>query len=292
MKPMLAGSIKDLKDIKYPVLCTPKIDGIRCLTFHDGAKSRKLKPIPNSYIQSKLTNLNIPGLDGELIVPGAENFGVTSSAVMRESGKPNFVYRVFDVHNVDRTYGYVKRLEILAARIDNLSEDELNWVSPLLPIAIFDMVALLKYEKKCLEAGYEGIMIRSEHGPYKEGRSTVREGYLLKLKRFEDSEAKVIGFKEWLENTNKLEYDALGHAKRSSAKVGKIPKGSLGALLVSWKGFEVEIGTGYTDSQRDQLWAQRDSLVGRIVKFKYQPVGAKDKPRFPVFLGFRDKRDM
>jgi DNA ligase-1 len=57
-------------------------------------------------------------------------------------------------------------------------------------------------------------------------------------------------------------------------------------------GVEFDIGTGFTESQRQLLWAQGDNLMGKIVKYKSQPTGVKDKPRFPVFLGFRDKVDM
>ena len=57
-------------------------------------------------------------------------------------------------------------------------------------------------------------------------------------------------------------------------------------------GVEFEIGTGYTAKQRAEFWTSQP--VGKIVKYKFQPAGAKDegKPRFPVFLGFRDKADM
>jgi DNA ligase-1 len=36
----------------------------------------------------------------------------------------------------------------------------------------------------------------------------------------------------------------------------------------------------------------RKKLLGKIVKYKYQEIGVLEKPRFPVFLGFRDKEDM
>ena len=51
---------------------------------------------------------------------------------------------------------------------------------------------LIDYEQGAVEDGYEGVMLRDPSAPYKYGRSTVRKGYLLKLKRFEDSEAEVI----------------------------------------------------------------------------------------------------
>jgi DNA ligase-1 len=55
---------------------------------------------------------------------------------------------------------------------------------------------------------------------------------------------------------------------------------------------EFEIGTGFTAAHRQEFWEQTTSVVGRIVKYKHFPHGAKDKPRHPVFLGFRDPIDM
>lgn len=292
-KPMLAGSIRDLRLLKYPVLATPKLDGVRCLTTQDGPVSRKLKPIPNKYVREQVSQLGV-GFDGELIIPGATDFGLTTSAFMRESGKPEgFEYHVFDVH--DLSLGYLDRLAAMSKRLDFLIRESPNlgdWVQALIPKNIHNLEELLKYEEQCLADGYEGIMVRSINGPYKQGRSTEREGYLLKLKRFEDSEGKVIGFKEWQSNTNTLERDALGHAKRSSHKEGKVPKGSLGALTVEWNGLELDVGTGFTNEQRDNLWAKRDEVMGKIIKFKYQAAGMQEVPRFPVFLGFRHEDDM
>ncbi len=56
--------------------------------------------------------------------------------------------------------------------------------------------------------------------------------------------------------------------------------------------FDVANGTGMTQLLRKQLWADRESLVGRIMKVKYFPTGGKDRPRHPLWLGWRDKRDM
>ena len=55
---------------------------------------------------------------------------------------------------------------------------------------------------KNLDDGYEGLMLRAPDGPYKFGRSTVKENTLLKVKNFLDDEAEVIGFKEQTTNTN------------------------------------------------------------------------------------------
>jgi DNA ligase-1 len=60
-------------------------------------------------------------------------------------------------------------------------------------------------------------------------------------------------------------------------------------LLQAWVGKlpTFKIGTGFDDATRHLLWAQRDELFGRIVKFKSMLHGTLDAPRHPVFLGFR-----
>ena len=55
---------------------------------------------------------------------------------------------------------------------------------------------------------------------------------------------------------------------------------------------EFSIGTGFTAADRTWMWNNRDQLLGKFVKFKHFPIGAKDKPRHPVFLGFRDPDDL
>ena len=282
MKPMLAGKLESIEQVRFPVYATPKLDGIRCLIVNGVAVSRKLKPIPNHYIREKLAGLP-EGLDGELIVPGG-TFQDTTSAVMSHDGKPDFEYVVFDVV-LDADY---------QARLFDLGLHDLpSFCTRLFPVQINTPMDLFVFEEQALAAGYEGVMLRSGDGPYKHGRSTVREGYLLKLKRFEDAEAAVVGFEEKLRNDNEQERDALGHAKRSHAKAGKVPVGTLGALHVRRPdGVEFSIGSGFTDEFRARCWAERDSLIGRLAKYRHQPHGALDAPRFPVFLGFRSPEDL
>src|SRR5690606_27777905 len=113
------------------------------------------------------------------------------------------------------------------------------------------------------------------------GRSTAREGHLLKLKRFTDGEAVVIGFEELMHNANEATKDELGYTKRSTHADGKVPMGTLGALKVRdlTTGIEFSIGTGYTAAQRRKLWDARDTLVGKVVKYKHFEGGVKDAPR-------------
>lgn len=150
---------------------------------------------------------------------------------------------------------------------------------------------LESYEECCTKHGYEGVMLRAPEGPYKQGRSTAKEGYLLKLKRFEDAEATIVGFEERMHNANEATKDERGYTKRSSHQENKVGTGTLGALIVrgvtAFEGIEFNIGTGFDDEQRQDFWANREAMLGETVKFKFFEVGVKDAPRHPVFLGFR-----
>lgn len=291
-KPMLAGTVKDMKTIQYPVLVTPKLDGIRCLKIDGKAVSRNFKPIPNKFVRSWIEKYFPDGVDGELIVKG-ESFQATTSAVMRESGEPKVVYFIFD-RVIDGEIGeaYFSR----CAGIARLLEKDIpkNLFVTVLPRTVTNEEDLLEYEQRCLAEGYEGVMLRTPDSPYKCGRGTVREGYLLKLKRFADDEAIIVGFEERMHNANVAKKDAFGRTERSSHKANMVATGVLGAFRVKSKKFknEFSIGTGMDDAQRDEFWKKRKQLMSKLLKFKYQPTGIKDVPRFPVFLGLRHENDL
>ena len=95
-------------------------------------------------------------------------------------------------------------------------------------------------------------------------------------------------------NGNEAQTNELGRTKRSTAAAGLSGKGTLGAFLVRdlVTGVDFSIGTGLTAADRQCFWDKRFDLHGSLVKYKYFPVGVKVAPRHPVFLGFRDARDL
>lgn len=288
MKPMLASPAGEL--IRLPALLSPKLDGIRCLIIDGVAVGRSLKPLPNKFVQKLFGRPELNGLDGELIVglPTAKDvFQQTSSGIMSIEGEPEVMFHVFD--DFTETGGFQRRLHTAQRRIKKA-----KCCTPVDHHLVGSADQLNSWEEDYLALGYEGVMLRSLDGPYKHGRSTAKEGYLLKVKRFEDAEARVIGFSELMHNANEAKRNELGHLERSSHKAGKVGKQVLGALLVKdlKTGVEFDIGIGFTAEQRQLLWVQGDNLMGKVVKYKSQPTGVKEKPRFPVFLGFRDKVDM
>lgn len=275
----------DPAKLQFPVYASPKLDGIRAYVKDGVVLSRQNKPIPNQYVQSLFSKHE--HYDGELIVGDPTDklcYRNTMSGVMSEDGEPDVTFHVFDhLANLSAPF----HLRNPAA-----GKPPGKKVAPLKQSKLVTLDALKRYEEECLDLGYEGVILRHPDAPYKQGRSTVREGYLLKVKSFLDDEALVVGYEERMANLNEATVSETGHTKRSSHKENKVGRGDLGALIVKWQGFTFSIGTGFTDSERASLWAIRDQLIGRIVKFKYFPVGGYDAPRHPVFLGFRDARDM
>lgn len=291
MKPMLAGVATDeaLIDLlaETSLLASPKLDGVRGIVKDGQLVSRSLKPIRNMHTQLLFGRPEFEGLDGELIfgAPTAEDvYRATNSAVMRIEGEPDVQFYVFD--------SFLHPGEPYHRR-----EHALPHSGPVIKLEnaqIESIEALEHYEQSALAAGYEGVMLRRPDAPYKFGRSTLRESYLLKLKRFQDSDAEVIGFIEEMHNANEAQTNELGRTHRSSHKENKVGKMSLGALRVRdiYTGQEFKIGTGFTATARAMIWANRIDYMGRIVKYKFLDVGVKDLPRHPVFLGWRDKDDL
>lgn len=302
-KPLLAAPA-DLSKIAYPVLVSPKLDGIRAIMLAGKLVSRKLLPIPNQSIQKWASNHLPSGYDGELMLSSHRiPFNEVSSAVMSREGEPDFRYAAFDnFENNGEFYDRYRSLQRMEPRIE------------IVPHTLVQNEAqLFEAEERFVAAGFEGLMVRSLSGKYKHGRSTVNEGILLKLKRFEDEEAMVIGAMERMTNTNEQTRDNLGHAKRSHAKAGKVPDGVLGALICQFDdGTIFDVGSGFTEEQRERMWNTimqfRDDegpapvpgypnsitiaglyLHDVIVKHQPPPGGRRKgtKPRFPVFKGFR-----
>lgn len=286
-KPMLSGKAERDK-IQFPVLASPKLDGIRLLVMNGAAMSRSLKPLPNKFVQACLGRPEFEGFDGEIVVGPANAPDVyrrTNSAVMSIEGEFEFSYMVFDRH--DRPdLPFRERLPPVTY------EGEGFRVETLQHTRIHNLEELSAYQAQALGDGYEGVMIRDQEGPYKMGRSTVKEGWLLKMKAFDDAEAEVIGVQEEMANMNEATTDALGHTKRSSHKENKVGKGRMGALIVRglngpYEGVEFNIGTGFDTADREADWP-----VGEVVTYKYFAHGALSRPRHPVFLRRRAREEV
>ena len=236
----------------------------------------------------------LDGMDGEIICGSStdpECFRNTTTVVMSHDKVADFTFHVFDNY-----YGhklpFSTRLKIAEDTVSSIQcgpsiQGKHTVIVPHTHIETqeeFD-----KLEIQCLELGYEGMMVRNPDGHYKFGRATTKENILSKVKRFADSEAEVIGIEELMHNDNEKTVNELGRSKRSSHQDGKRAAGTMGALVVRdvETGIEFNIGTGFDAAQRDEIWENRDSIIGKILTYKSFHIGVKEKPRHPVFKFWR-----
>jgi DNA ligase-1 len=253
------------------------------------ALSRTGKILPSLQVQDEFYNYEY--FDGELISGDPTEEGVynrTQSLVMSEQKFGELSYHVFDyTHPTYLDKFYYERLEILDdifPSVGNIIKVHHEYVD--------NETELLEYEQKCLEKGYEGIMLRSPVGIYKQGRATWREGHILKLKRFQDDEGIIVGFEEGMTNMNSPESNEVGYTQRSTKKENMIPSGTLGNFLVEYKGEFISVAPGKLNhEERRHIWNNQEEFLHTYLKFRFFSYGIKDKPRFPRAIGMRDPGD-
>ena len=130
----------------------------------------------------------------------------------------------------------------------------------------------LRYKEinaKAVAGGYEGIMIKDPEASYECKRSVA----WLKLKPFIEVSLEVVDVEEG-----------------TGRNVGR-----LGAIVCQGvddgKTIRVNVGSGFSDSDRDSYWVSRDSLLGQIVEVRADAVTQNQDStyslRFPRFLRFR-----
>ena len=302
------------------LIMQPKIDGMRALIDEECIpRTRSWKEHKNRYLREFARHHpSLRGFDGEVVSGlqlSANTFRESMSGIRSQDGSPEFTFYAFDFFMGDTAQlGYQSRREHLLRNLDNLGADSgtvtlgagpegsgVQYTAkvilcPQKEVRTLDEVN--EHEEELIKAGWEGAMLRRAHLPYKYNRSTNREGYLIKLKRYEDDEAVIISCYPWEQNNNEATTDARGYTVRSAHQGNKEAQERLGGFhcrLLRDPSVEFDIGVfrGWGHSDRDSLWAARDTLPGRILKFKHQGYGGGyDKPRTPVGLGWRDADDL
>ena len=266
IKPMLAIPF-DEKQIKFPCLCQPKYDGVRC-TISIGADgevkiiSRKGKPytIPHLMEWAEHNRQTLP-LDGELYNHGELSFQEITSAVKKQSEMTQQIrYVVYDrpVDGVENLERWEQLLEMERCRV---FENSPAYLSGYRFCNTMDEVR--EYHSECVADGYEGVIIRNLSGMYEFG---FRSRDLIKLKDFYDSEFLI---HDVVEGTGRDAGTAVFVLSLTDGRVFKArPVGS----------FE----------QRKYYFDNRIELIGKMCTVKYQGFSDDGVPRFPVGIAVRD----
>ena len=302
-EPMLAASLlspdvehtdeiiyEAMKQLKYPVIATLKMDGIRAMRLNGSLLSRTLKEIPNKSIRRRSLIMS-GGYDMELFRAGME-YNDIQSVVMSEEHEDSdkIEFHILDRFFPDRPYlGYEQRLwEIFTDVVDNRALSDRVVLQQWIKCNNAD--ELLAFEKKCVAEHGEGICFRLPNSPYKCGRSTLKEQYLVKFARYVRDEAVVVGFAEQMENGNSDKRAATGKMNRSTFGANMYGKNTLGAFIVrNTKGQQFPIGTGVglTKEKRKYIWEHQSEFLGQTLTYKHKPFGQKELPRSPVMVGWR-----
>jgi len=296
------------ENLQFPLYASAKLDGIRMVVkeadqvdFHhiesEGivtkrpgfrCRSRTFLDIPNERIQERFAHLH--HMDGELI-HGTEYdhdvYNRTQSTVMsQDKASDDVIFHVFDYTAPEALHlPFYKRIDIAETILKG------QQYSKIVQQQLCETVEqVLAYESKMLEMGYEGLILKSPLQPYKHGRSTYKQGGMYKLKRSSSIECKVVGLVEQMVNNNELEQSELGYAKRSESKSGLALANTLGAFQVEYNGEVCPVSCGVlTHAQRKEIWDNPLQYIGQEITIKHFAHGAKDKLRFPRFVGWRKK---
>jgi DNA ligase 1 len=301
MKPMLACSLlkptdphtdefiyERMKALRYPVLATLKKDGIRAIKLGDLA-SRTLKKIPNLSIQERAIQVLKYGIDCELWNADLTYDQVESIVMSRQHKDEGLI----QFHILDWWHPTLPYSERIYSALAEHRANQFCWGEQ--PSLCVNAQELFEHFLRFESQEGEGICFRTPDSPYKQGRSTLREQWLIKLARYTRAEATVIGFEEQLLNTNAATIDFVGKTKRPTFKAGMVGKGVLGAFVVRTDtGVEFTIGTGVglTDVKRAEIWDNQDKWLGQKIVYKSKAHGQKLKPRSPIYVGRRSEIDL
>lgn len=242
-----------------------KIDGIRCVVDNTGNSplfyTREGHQIPEfltENIKPEFSNFPKLTFDGEIY---CDNFQRLMTVFRRETIDAESIavrnsckFAMFDV--IDYQLELIKRVELMR------SIPETNFIKKVKYVEVendYDLICRLA--KKYIERGDEGIIIKHPHSKYEAKRSNV----WMKFKNKETEDCKILSYFE-------------GEGKYTEL---------LGGFVVSFKGKDLGVGTGFTDQERAAYWLARDQLVGKWMEISFMEKTKDDLARHPVFERMR-----
>lgn len=298
---MLADNYVESK-LQFPVVVQPKYDGVRAGNLDGMLTGRSLKKHKNKFTTQRFSGTDFLGLDGELAATDVGNpdlCRLTTSAVNTIEGRPRVQWHLFDyITQESMKLGYTDRYCMLIDVVYDLNRkyfpgDTLLFLVPGVLCETLEQVQAT--HARNIAAGYEGSILRKPDGMYKQGRSTVLEGGLLRIKDFDVDEAVVVSIIEGETNMNEAKLDARGRTERSTHAENMVPNGMVGAMMCRdvKSGEMIKVSAGrMTHDERKVFFDCPRLLVGKTIKYQHFTKGKKDLPRFPTFQSIRADSDI
>jgi DNA ligase 1 len=272
IKPMLAHTLTEKRQekLEFPVTCQPKLNGVRCFAYNlpDGSvrlMSRGGKDYTVPHVQDELKG-RIPdgvALDGELYAHGVNLQTIRHYIQTYSSDSLAIGLHCYDYTQIppNDNQWLVRHISLKKWFADNPG---LTHVVEVDSWRANDLLEIKSHHDAWVSSGYEGLIVRLNHGTYRLG---ARSTELLKLKEFQDSEFKVVGY-----------------------KVGK--DGVPTFRCLQEEGLEFEARPVGTMEERAVLMQEADSKIGQLLTVRFFERSGDNIPIFPVGVSFRTEEDM
>lgn len=221
--PMLLQSYQNSGHrIKFPCYTQPKIDGLRGVLQGKGKEFGLYSRLKNKFLHLDHILQELKDcpyiLDGEIyseLGKGKDNKrekgqetlltfqelnGLVKKKTLNEQDEKdikNIIYIVYDFIPNGKSVTFKERYTILK---DYFAKNKFKYIKLLETHTVNDKEQLIKYQKKFIKEGYEGIVIRNSDGLYKQKN---RSPDVQKFKNFQDMEFKIVGFTEGENSTEK-----------------------------------------------------------------------------------------
>lgn len=279
------GSSQDklqLKDNEWFSL-SQKLNGNRCSFYHGKLISRQGKEFTGlQHIIDDINTCNLQDyfIDGELVgkneagLSDGENFRLSTGIINSDAeSKEEIKFVIFDCfpaeefvakQSKEKYLSRYNRLMDIKQKIISLNLKNVEVVKVLYQGT--DQSKVDEFLQYAVDNDWEGIMLNKN-----EKYVCKRTNNLIKIKRFYTLDLPIIDI---VEGDGRL-------------------KGTLGALVVDFKGRQVNVGTGFDDATREKIWKNKDNYIGRICEVKYKEI-SKDKKtgleslQFPVYVQIRE----
>jgi len=285
--PMLAHTFEPAcekskkNDIVFPCYVQPKLDGLRCICYlvPNGSNSTDepkvvaqsrtgayFETVEHICAELRPILLQNPGLilDGELYtteLPFEELAGLIKRKKASDTNvnRQCIKYHIYDivVDGIPYSERHDRVVQVMDGPTPNCHLEVVH--TQLIHNANEFRQAFGEY----VAAGYEGIMLRNAHGPY---RQNYRSHDLQKYKEFVESEYPIVGFKE-----------ADGR-----------DKGTVVWVCATAEKREFSVRPRGTQEQRRQWFQNAPQHVGKLLTVIYQELSELNVPRFPVGKAIRD----
>ena len=299
MNPSLAITMQ-LELLRFPLICTPKIDGVRGWAPYGSILCRSMDPPANLHTRKLFNSPELIGCDGELCVGDPWNDSAcrnTTSALNSIGGTPNVIWHLFDYVTRETFFQtYAHRLDKLQDFLYRIQQEEFASKLAYVPHEwAHNLDELLEIEKRYVEQGYEGLVARSPDSLWRQGRASATNQSYLRLKRFEDREGEIVELLEGSNNNNPLTYSTTGYAKRSTHAENMVPSGKVGSLVLKdlASGKLVTVSKGkLTAVECERYWKNPELIIGSIGTYRTFPRGSVKLPRHPTLQNIRARFDI